>query len=204
MQKPPRVTFEEGLKLFTTASLEELQQRAQEMRFLLNPNRQVTFVLDSNPNYTNICNADCSFCAFYRHSGAKDSYEKSVSEVMQHLEFARQAGISTVLLQGGLNDNLKIDYYVDLVKTARRLYPDIFPHFFSAPELWNCAKVSGLSVEEVLQALWEAGARTIPGGGAEILSERVRLAISPKKMEPGAWIELHKQPIALAIALRLQ
>ena len=187
-----RISFEEGLELFKHAPLEELQKAAVLIRNEKNPPHRVTFVLDSNPNYTNICNADCSFCAFYRHPGAKDSYTKSIDEVMEHLEYARRAGISTVLLQGGLNDELKLDYYVQLVKTARERYPDIFPHFFSAPELWNCAKVSGVTVRELLQALWDAGARTLPGGGAEIISERVRLTISPKKMEPGAWIDLHK------------
>lgn len=192
MTRFTRLSFPEGLDLFKRGSLEELQERATAVRFEKNPERRVTFVLDSNPNYTNICNADCKFCAFYRHAGAKDAYEKSVAEVMKHLLFARQAGLSTVLLQGGLNDHLKLDYYLALVRTAREQYPDIYPHFFSAPELWNCAKVSGVSVEEVLQSLWDAGLRSIPGGGAEILSERVRLAISPKKMEPGAWMALHQ------------
>lgn len=186
-----RLSFNAGCALFDLP-LDELQQLAHAVRCEKNPPKQVTFVLDSNPNYTNVCNADCSFCAFYRHKNAKDAYTKTVDEVMQsHLEFARQAGLSTVLLQGGLNDDLKLDYYVQLVQTARARYPDIYPHFFSAPELWNCAKVTGVSVEEVLQALWNAGLRSIPGGGAEILSERVRMDISPKKMEKDAWADLH-------------
>lgn len=186
-----RLSFQEGLDLFTYAPLDLLRMKANEIRHRKNSGNKVSFVLDTNPNYTNICNADCSFCAFYRHEGAPDAYKKSVDEVMLHLERARQAGLSTVLLQGGLTD-LPLEYYVSLVKTARERYPDIYPHFFSAPELWNCAKVSGISVREVLQALWDAGQRSIPGGGAEILSEKVRTTISPKKMEPGAWIELHK------------
>lgn len=186
-----RLTVEEGIKLFREAPLEELQQRAIAIRNAKNPPHRVTFVLDSNPNYTNVCNADCSFCAFYRHAGAKDAYEKSIDQVMEHLAFARRAGLTTVLLQGGLNDNLKLDYYVELVRRSRRDYPDIHPHFFTAPEIWNCAKTSGTSVREVLQALWDAGQRTLPGGGAEILSERVRLEISPKKMAPDAWIDVH-------------
>lgn len=187
-----RYSFEEGLKLFNSATLEELSELAMKVRYKKNPKKQVTFVLDTNPNYTNICNADCSFCAFYRHEGAKGAYKKSVEEVMQHLEMARKAGLTTVLLQGGLTNDLKLDYYVDLVRTTRERYPEINPHFFSAPELWNCAKVSNVSIREVLEALWNAGQRSIPGGGAEILSEKVRSTISPKKMEPGAWIELHK------------
>ena len=187
-----RLSQEEGLELFKNGSLEELKERAKVVRSLKNPGNRVSFVLDSNPNYTNVCNADCSFCAFYRKPSAKDVYTKTVDQVMEHLETARKAGLSTVLLQGGLSDELHLNYYVDLVKTARARYPDIHPHFFSAPEIWNVAKVSRITIREVLEALWEAGLRTIPGGGAEILSERVRLAISPKKMAPGAWIEIHK------------
>ncbi len=187
-----RLTFEEGLELFITAPLVDLQTRAVEIRNAKNPPNRVTFVLDSNPNYTNICNADCSFCAFYRHESAKDAYQKNVDEVMQHLEFARQAGLTTVLLQGGLNPKLTLDYYVALVRAARKRYPEIYPHFFTAPEIWTCAKASGISIREVLQALWDAGQRTLPGGGAEIVAERVRLAISPKKMAPGAWIDIHQ------------
>lgn len=187
-----RLSYEEGLDLFKKAPIEELKRRAQEVRNQKNPPRRVTFVLDSNPNYTNVCNIDCSFCAFYRHAGAKDAYTKSVDEVMKHLDLAKRAGLTTVLLQGGVNDNLKIEYYESLVSAARRHYPEIHPHFFSAVEIWNCARVSNLTVREVLQRLWKAGLRTIPGGGAEVLSERVRLEISPKKIGPNGWMEVHK------------
>lgn len=192
-----RISFEEGLDLFQKESLEKLKCLAQKVRFEKNPGHFVTFVLDTNPNYTNICSADCSFCAFYRKESAKDAYVKNIDEVMEHFKRARQAGLTTVLLQGGLHDDLKLDYYLAIVRESKRRYPEIHLHGFSAPELWNCARVSNLSVTEVLQALWEAGLRTIPGGGAEILSERVRLSISPKKMEPGAWIELHRTAHAI-------
>lgn len=187
-----RVTFDEGLKLFEEATLSELKERARLVRFEKNPEKEVTFVLDSNPNYTNVCNADCTFCAFYRKEGAKDAYTKTVGEALKHLQLAKEAGLSTVMFQGGLNDALGIDYYVELVKESKRLYPEIFPHYFTAPEIWNVAKVSQLTLRQVLERLYEAGLRTLPGGGAEILSEKVRLAISPKKMAPGAWMEVHK------------
>jgi len=188
-----RLSFEEGVYLLKHADLTTLQQKAVEVRNQKNPSKRVTFVLDSNPNYTNVCNADCSFCAFYRHEGAKDAYTKSVEEVLQHFALAKSAGLTTVLLQGGANPALKIDYYLDLIAAVRKHYPEIHPHFFSAIEIWQCAKSSGLTVEQVLQAFWKAGLRTIPGGGAEILSERVRKEISPKKMDPDGWITLHKQ-----------
>lgn len=186
-----RISFQEGLKLFKDASLEELQKKAIELREEKNPANRVTFILDSNPNYTNVCNIDCTFCAFYRHKSAKDAYTKNVDEVMLHFERAKQEGITTVLLQGGVNEELTIDYYVSLVKAARERYPEIHPHFFTAVELTTCAQVSKLTVREVLEKLWEAGLRTIPGGGAEILSERVRLQISPKKLDEGGWINFH-------------
>lgn len=187
-----RISFNIGLKLFEKATLQELQELAMEQRYRHNPEKRVTFVLDSNPNYTNVCNADCSFCAFYRKENASDAYTKTVDQVMQHLELARKAGCSTVLLQGGLHPHLKLDYYVELVKTARKRYPEIAPHFFSAPEIYNIAKVSNCSIKDVFTALYEAGQRSFPGGGAEILSEPVRQRISPKKMEKDAWINIHK------------
>jgi cyclic dehypoxanthinyl futalosine synthase len=186
-----RISFEEGLKLFESAPLDELQAKAQAIRNKKNPSNRVTFVLDSNPNYTNICKVDCSFCAFYRHKGAKDTYTKSVDQVMEHLQFARDAGLTTVLLQGGVNPELPLSYYIDVIKTARKEFPDIHPHFFTAVELSEVAKIEGITIREVLQALWDAGQRTLPGGGAEILSERVRLKVSPKKLEEDGWIHFH-------------
>lgn len=186
-----RITYDEGLRLFTFAPLEELQELAQTVRFQKHPKKAVTFVLDSNPNYTNICNADCTFCGFYRKKSAKDAYFKTVDEVMEHFEFARKAGLTTVLLQGGVHEEITVDYLVSLVKAARERYPEIHPHFYSAIEIWNAANVSKMTVRQALEALWDAGQRTLPGGGAEILSERVRLAISPKKMTPGGWMDVH-------------
>lgn len=186
-----RISYDEGLRLFRFAPLEELQHLATEVRFQKHPKKAVTFVLDSNPNYTNICDADCTFCGFYRKKSAKDAYFKTVDEVMQHFEFARKAGLTTVLLQGGVHEEITVDYLVSLVKTARERYPEIHPHFYSAIEIWNAANVSKVTVRQALEALWDAGQRTLPGGGAEILSERVRLAISPKKMTPGGWMEVH-------------
>lgn len=188
-----RISFDEGLDLFTHAPLTLLKERAQKIRFEKNPLPYVSFILDSNPNYTNVCNIDCNFCAFYRKKGAKDAYTKTVDEVMKHFALAKEAGLTTVLLQGGVNDDLKIDYFVALVKTARERYPEIHPHFFSAVEIWNCARVSNLTIKQTLQMLYEAGLRTIPGGGAEILSENVRLNISPKKMGPNGWMDVHTQ-----------
>ncbi len=187
-----RIPFDEGLRLFKFAPLKELQLRAQKERIKRHPKNYVSFVLDSNPNYTNICDVDCTFCAFYRTPKAKDAYMKSPEEVMKHFAFAKSAGLTTVLLQGGVHKDITCDYLVSLVKLARKEYPEIHPHFFSAVEIWNAAKVSNMSVHDVLKALWDAGQRTLPGGGAEILSESVRTRVSPKKIGPNGWIEVHE------------
>lgn len=187
-----RISFQEGLDLFQNAPLEQLQKEAEKIRFQKHPEKAVTFVLDSNPNYTNICNIDCNFCAFYRKKSAKDAYWKTIEEVEEHFRFARRAGLKTVLLQGGVHEGITIDYLVSLVRLCIEKYPDIHPHFYSAVEIWNAAKVSGISVREALQRLWDAGQRTIPGGGAEILSETVRLGVSPKKIGENGWIDLHR------------
>ncbi len=186
-----RVSIEEGIDLLTNAPLEELQERAVEIRYQKNPQKRVTFVLDSNPNYTNLCNADCSFCAFYRHAGAKDAYKKNLEESLEHVAIAAEAGCRTVMFQGGLAD-YPLSFYTSLVRETLSRYPTIYPHYFTAPEIWNCAKVNDLTIRDVLEALYEAGQRSLPGGGAEMLTERVRQEISPKKMAPGAWMEIHK------------
>ena len=186
-----RIEKEEAIKLLTDTPLEELKERAHAVRMAKHPQGHVSFVLDSNPNYTNVCNVDCSFCAFYSHKSAKDIYTKSVDQVLDHMKLAQEAGLNTVLLQGGVNIELPLSYYTTLVSRCREEYPDIHPHFFTAVELWQLAKTEKLTIKEVLQALWDAGLRTIPGGGAEILSERVREQISPKKMGPNGWIDFH-------------
>ncbi|NGX31269.1 MAG: Cyclic dehypoxanthine futalosine synthase [Chlamydiae bacterium] len=188
-----RISFEEGLTLFENAPLSMLQEKAQDVRNIKNPKKRVTFVLDTNPNYTNVCDACCTFCAFYRNKNATDAYTKSVEEVMEDVAFASNQGLTTVLLQGGLNADLPLEYYVSLVKETKRLFPNINPHFFTACEIDCIAKVENMTTKDVLQALFDAGQRSIPGGGAEILSESVRKRISPKKMYENAWIQIHKE-----------
>ncbi len=188
-----RLERDEGRWLLTDAPLLELGALAQEVRFRRIPDRTVTFVIDSNPNYTNVCVTDCQFCAFYRKPGDPEAYTLSVDEVLAKVEFAAGKGATTVLLQGGHNPALPLDYYTTLVRETRRRFPQVTPHFFTASELQTVAGVSGLAVGDVLDRLWEAGQRTLPGGGAEVLSERVRRRIEPKKGGPGAWLEVHRE-----------
>lgn len=182
----------EALHLFTTASLQELQKRAQEVRSCKHPQRRVTFVLDTNPNYTNICDICCSFCAFRRNKGHPDAYHKSPNQVMEDIKRAYDAGLTTVLLQGGLHDQVRVEYLVELVLLTKELFPSINPHFFSAPEIAYAARRSGVTVREALLKLYEAGQRTIPGGGAEILTTTVHQRISPRKIPPKEWLDVHR------------
>lgn len=188
-----RLTRGEGLTLLTEAPLLELGQLAQMARFARYPEKIVTFVIDTNPNYTNVCVTDCQFCAFYRKPGAPDAYTLTVDEVMEKIAAAAGQGATTVLLQGGHNPAIPFDYYVALVRETRRRFPGVTPHFFTASEIRTMAQVSGLTVRAVLEELKDAGQSTLPGGGAEILSERVRQRIAPKKGGPWAWLSVHRE-----------
>ena len=166
---------------------------AHEARFRAIPARQVTFVIDSNPNYTNVCITDCQFCAFYRKPGHPEAWTLTVEQVLEKIEFAASKGATTVLLQGGHNPELPLDYYLTIVRESRRRFPGVTPHFFTASEIQTMAEVSGLTVSDVLARLREAGQDTLPGGGAEVLSERVRKRIEPKKGGPRAWLDVHRE-----------
>jgi dehypoxanthine futalosine cyclase len=187
-----RLTRDEGRWLLTDAPLLEVGQLAETARSRLHPGREVTFVIDTNPNYTNVCVTDCQFCAFYRKPGHPEAYTLTVDEVMDKVERAVARGATTVLLQGGHNPVLPLGYYLDLVRETRRRFPGVLPHFFSASEIRTIAEAAGLPVPEVLARLWEAGQRTLPGGGAEVLSVRVRQRIAPKKGGPEAWLSVHR------------
>jgi cyclic dehypoxanthinyl futalosine synthase len=188
-----RLSPDEGLFLLTDADLMDLGLLAEAVRQRKHPGNQVTFVVDSNPNYTNVCVADCLFCAFYRRPGDKEAYTLSVEQVMEKIQSASDQGATTVLLQGGLNPELPLDYYTSLIRETRKRFPHITPHFFTASEVLTMSDVSGKSTREVLAALQEAGQKTLPGGGAEVLSEYVRKRISPKKNPNDGWIKVHRE-----------
>jgi cyclic dehypoxanthinyl futalosine synthase len=194
-----RLSREEGRWLLTEAPLLEVGQLANATRRRLHPGGEVTFAIDTNPNYTNVCVTDCQFCAFYRKPGDPEAYTLTVDEVMTKIAGAVERGATTVLLQGGHNPSLPLEYYVDLVRETRRRFPDVLPHFFTASEIQTMARVSTLSVRDVLKRLRDAGQRTLPGGGAEILSERVRRRIAPKKGGPDSWLEVHREAHRLGL-----
>ena len=190
-----RITADEGLYLLRDANALDLAPLAQTVRYRHNPEQVVTFVVDTNLNYTNVCDAYCTFCAFYRTDKSPEGYTHSIDTVMDMMGEAAPKGVTTVLLQGGLNPNLPLEYYTDLVREARRRYPQIHPHFYSAPEIMKMVQVSGLSIREVLVELQKAGLKTIPGGGSEILSNRVKRKISRlfPKGRVDDWTQVHRE-----------
>ncbi len=188
-----RLSPEEGLALLSEAPLQVLGMLADTVRARFHPDNLVTFVLDANPNYTNVCETYCLFCAFYRTQKDKEAYTYSVSEMLNQIRQLRDAGVTTILLQGGHNPELPLDYYLELVQRTCEEIPEVHPHFFSASEVDEMARVSGLSTREVLQKLYDAGLRTMPGGGAEVLSDRVRRKISPLKISSDEWIRIHRE-----------
>ncbi len=188
-----RITKEEGLFLLRNAELLDLADLANEIRFKKNPAPQVTFVVDTNPNYTNICDIDCIFCAFYRHPGDKGEYTYSVEQMIRNFKQSAAKGVTTVLLQGGVNPALPFEYYLEMIRRTIAEVPEIYPHFYSTSEILGMVQVSGLSLQQVLKNLWDAGLRSIPGGGAEILSDRVKKKISNKKGTSEDWLTVMRE-----------
>ncbi|HTY38240.1 MAG TPA: cyclic dehypoxanthinyl futalosine synthase [Bacteroidota bacterium] len=190
VQQGRRITRDEGLFLLRNAELLELGALANEIRFRKNPDRAVTYLLDTNPNYSNVCNIDCIFCAFYRHEGEEGEYTYSVDHMIQKFKESAAAGATTVLLQGGVHPSLPFEYYTEMVRRTIAEVPQIYPHFYSTSEIIGMSQISGYSIREVLEKLWDAGLRSIPGGGAEILSDRVKKKISSKKGTSADWLNV--------------
>ena len=187
-----RLTNEEALDLIQNASLLELGLLASKKKDEFHPDKITTFIVDRNINYTNVCWVDCKFCAFYRHGRDEDSYVLKFDEIDQKIDELLEIGGTQILFQGGVHPKLKIEYYEDLVSHIHTKYPQITIHGFSAIEVKYIAKVSKISILEVLKRLQAKGLSSIPGAGAEILSDRVRDIIAPNKMDSKEWIEVHE------------
>lgn len=194
-----RYTDKEIKQLMKEATLRELGQEASKVKAELHPSKTTTFIVDRNINYTNICWVDCKFCAFKRKLGQEGEYILSFEEIDKKIEELIAIGGTQILFQGGVHPKLKIDYYENLVSHIAQKFPTITIHGFSAIEINYISKVSHLSIPEVLKRLKEAGLSSIPGAGAEILSDRVRDIIAPRKLDSDEWIEVHRQAHKLDI-----
>lgn len=187
-----RLSLEEGIVLHDEAPLMALGRTADERRRRLHPENLGTFVVDRNINYTNACVADCSFCAFYRPPGHPEVYRLPLAEILRRVGELVAIGGTQVLLQGGLDPTEPLSFYEEICRAIKEHYPEVTLHSFSAPEIDTIASVSGLSYEQVLTRLRAAGLDSLPGGGAEILSDRVRQEVSPKKTTTAQWFAVHR------------
>jgi cyclic dehypoxanthinyl futalosine synthase len=185
-----RLNYDDGLRLYRDASLHDLGAAAHQRRCALHPGREVSYVIDTTINYTNICNVHCAFCAFFRPEHHPEGYTMSHDEVLARVQWASDQGATQIMVQGGVNPELGIDYYVKLFRQIRERFPHVDIHSLSTSEICGIAKCENISVEDVLITLRDAGLRSLPGAGAEILVERVRKRISARKIDDDRWLEV--------------
>ncbi len=179
---------EEGLLLHEEADLPTLSLLADAVRRELHPERMVTYIVDRNVNPTNVCITDCSFCAFYRRPNDGESYVLPREEIHRKIDELRAVGGVLVLMQGGHHPHLRTDWYCDLLADLKARYPDLHLHALSPPEIHHLSLLDRCDVADVIARLKAAGLDSIPGGGAEILVDRVRDVIAPKKTSSDEWL----------------
>ena len=184
------LSAEEGVFLFENASTAELMHVGHQLRMKHVPNDVVTWIIDRNSNTTNVCIANCKFCNFYRRPGHEESYTTTIEEYQQKIDELFRFGGRQLLLQGGHHPDLGLSFYVDLFKKLKSLYPELKLHALGPPEIAHIAKLDQASHIEVLKALKEAGLDSLPGAGAEILSDRVRRLISKGKCGGQEWLDV--------------
>ena len=188
-----RLGFDEALALYRNADLFSLASLAHAARMRLHPERIVTYVADRNINYSNVCVCACNFCAFYRAPEAEDAYVLDRSTLAAKIEETLALGGTQILLQGGHHPHLPLSFYEDLLRWIRDTYPAIHIHAFSPPEIAFFAGKEGLSTRVVVARLMAAGMASIPGGGAEVLDDRVRALVSPNKCSVAQWLGIMRE-----------
>lgn len=184
------LSIEEGVYLFHNAPLAELMQVADQIRRKQVPHGKVTWIIDRNMNTTNVCVANCKFCNFYRIPGHAEAYVTDIETYRQKIEETFRYGGEQLLLQGGHNPDLGLDYYTNLFRTLKQMFPRLKLHTLGPPEVAHICKVSNVSHREALLALKEAGMDSMPGPGAEILNDRVRRLISKGKCGAQEWLDI--------------
>ena len=188
--KKQRYDRHQALELLADLPMGQLMNLAHQERVRRFPDGTVTFVVDTNPNYTNVCVTGCAFCAFCRKHSDTDAYLLSPQELAEKVETAAAKGATTVLLQGGHNPQVRLKDWQAYLEAIRNACPHVHVHPFSPAEIAFMAGQERCSVSEVLQTLWDAGIRTLPGGGAEILTETVRKIIAPRKATTDQWLDV--------------
>jgi cyclic dehypoxanthinyl futalosine synthase len=175
-----RMTADDCTALLESYDIARIGAAANEMRMRKNPTDVVTYIIDRNINYTNVCNVVCTFCAFYRRQGKPDTYVHSIEEIEKRIEETIALGGTGVLMQGGLHPDFNIEWYENLLSTLHQKYPKFQLHCFSPPEIHNISLISGLDYETIMRRLKAAGLYSMPGGGGEILDDEVRARVSTK------------------------
>ena len=189
-----RVTRDEALELYRHAPTHVLGRAADAIRARRHPGRVVTYIIDRNVNYTNVCVARCNFCAFYRPVGSTEGYVLGFEEIFSKIDETIAVGGSQLLLQGGHNPDLPVQWYEDLFRAVKARYPDFKLHALSPPEVLHISRVNRLEVPEVIGRLVAAGLDSIPGGGAEILVDRVRRLLNCySKASADEWLDVMRQ-----------
>lgn len=187
------LTKDEGLILYTTAPLEELLFIAGKLRQHHVPGKTAGWMIDRNVNITNVCFSQCTFCNFCRKKGSDDSYVTTTDDYIKKIDELYSLGGDQLLLQGGMNPDLGISFYTDLFRTLKKLYPTLKLHALGPPEIVYLARKEKLTYQEVLMRLKEAGLDSLPGAGAEILSDRVRDIVSPAKATSTEWLGVMRE-----------
>jgi len=185
-----RLTGGELIILFEEASLHDLGRTAHQLRLKKSDPAAVTYIVDRNVTYTNLCYADCGFCAFNRHQGDGDDYLLGLDEILEKCRTVDVAGGNQILLQGGHHPKKRLDYYEDMLRGIKENWPAIWIHGFSPSEIQHFARLNGMDVLTVMEKLKAAGLDSIPGGGAEILNDRVRRILAPGKTMSDEWINI--------------
>jgi len=195
-----RITDEDALRLLRSRDLVAVGRVADELRNRKIDKRRVTFIVDRNVNYTNVCYTDCDFCAFYRRPGdTREGYLLPKPIIFKKIEETLALGGTALLMQGGHHPDLGVEYYEDLFSSIKARYP-IHLHALSPSEIQHAARRSKLTIPEALTRLRDAGLDSLPGGGAEILVDRVRKIISPKKTTSGEWLGIMREAQRLGMS----
>jgi cyclic dehypoxanthinyl futalosine synthase len=187
-----RITAAEGLSLLESHDLAALGRAAEAVTRRLHPENYRTYNIDRNINYTNICAAWCDFCAFFRTPKAADGYVLDRETLYQKIEETIALGGDQILLQGGLHPTYPLEWYEEMLRDFRSRYPGVNIHGFSPPEIHHFTKISKLPLRTVLERLKEAGLGSLPGGGGEILVDRVRSEITRGKVMTDDWLNVHR------------
>ena len=187
------LTTEEGIELYSGAPLGELMFIGNALRKIHNHGNRVGWIIDRNVNLTNICFSQCTFCNFCRKKGSEDAYVTSTDEYISKIDEMYSLGGDQLLLQGGMNPELGIDFYAELFSNLKKLYPSLKLHALGPPEIVYLARKEHLTFAEVLTILRESGLDSLPGAGAEILSDRVRKVVSPGKATTDEWLGVMKE-----------